>query len=71
MMMTGVDYPPLAVLAAVSAKAASMMRSERGSGETIYRRVVRQMTTDCEAYVFTTSTVPASRMPSSIGDSIT
>jgi hypothetical protein len=46
------------LLSVVSAKAASMMRLER-SGETIYECVVRQMTTNCEAYVFTTSTVPA------------
>jgi hypothetical protein len=34
------------------------MRSE-GGGEHYLRRVVRQMTTDCPTYVFTTSTVPA------------
>src|SRR6516162_11059754 len=51
--------PGYLLLSVVSAKAASMMRSEGGSGEHYLRDTVRQMTTDCRSYVFTTSTVPA------------
>jgi len=51
--------PGYLLLSVVGAKAASMMRSEGGSGEHYLRDAVRQMTTDCRSYVFTTSTVPA------------
>ena len=57
------------LLSVVSAKAASMMPVRKGSGETIYECVVRQLTTNCEAYVFTTSAVPATGPRGSKGNS--
>src|SRR5215510_16187615 len=47
------------LLSVVSAKGCQHDAVRKGSGETIYECVVRQMTTNWDAYVFTTSTVPA------------
>ena len=62
--------PGYLLLSVVSAKAASMMRSEGGSGEHHLWDAVRQMTTDCRSYVFTTSTVPGEGTSGSKGGSV-